>query len=98
MTYKVFWTPEAEDTFNQNILYLQYKWNEAVIENFIAKTEEAIDTIRANPLLFPLINKKKRVHKCLVVRQVSLYYRVVENRIYLITFWNNYQDPDKLTI
>jgi hypothetical protein len=96
MSYKVFWTSEAEATFNQNILYLEYQWTEAVIENFIQKTEEAINTISANPLLYPLVNKKKGIHKCLVVKQVSLYYKVVENRIYLITFWNNFQGPEKL--
>jgi len=30
MTYKVYWTPEAEKTFDQNILYLKEEWNQAV--------------------------------------------------------------------
>jgi len=98
MNYKVFWTKEAEDTFNQNILFLGYQWGETVIENFINKTDSAIKTIKENPLLFPVINKKKAIHKCLVVKQVSLYYVVKENRIDLITFWNNYQNPQKLKL
>jgi hypothetical protein len=98
MSYKVFWTTEAEETFNQNILYLEYEWTEVVIENFINRTEEAISSIRANPLLYPVINKNKNIHKCLVVKQVSLYYRVIASEIYLITFWNNYQNPAKLKI
>ncbi|MDB5282280.1 MAG: hypothetical protein JWO06_1355 [Bacteroidota bacterium] len=69
MIYKVFWTPEAEATLNQNILYLEYEWTDSVIEDFINKTEEAINTVKANPLLYPLINKKKGIHKCLVVKQ-----------------------------
>lgn len=98
MSYKVFWTTEAEQTFNQNILYLEYEWTEAVIENFISKTDEAITIIKENPLLFPSVNKRKGIHKCLVVKQVSLYYKVIDSSIYLITFWNNYQDPKKLKI
>lgn len=35
MSYKLFWTEEAEQTFNQNILYFEYEWTESVIENFI---------------------------------------------------------------
>jgi hypothetical protein len=98
MNYKVFWSQEAEETFKQNILYLEYEWTEAVIENFINRTEDSINTIRANPLLFPKINKKKNIHKCLVVKQVSLYYVIEGNSINLLTFWNNYQNPKKLKI
>jgi hypothetical protein len=72
MSYKVFWTEEAEQTFNQNTLYLEYEWTEVVIENFINKCDEAINTITANPLLFPFVNKEKGIHKCLVVKQISL--------------------------
>ncbi len=98
MSYKVLWTSEAEQTFNQNILYLEYEWTEVVIENFINKAEESISTIKANPLLFPVVSKKKGIHKCLVVKQVSLYYKVVGKNIYLLTFWNNYQNPDRLKV
>ena len=95
---KGFWTKEAEDTFNQNIAYLEEEWSKAVIENFIDKTEEAIAVIEKHPLVFPTVNKKKGIHKCLVVKQVSLYYRVLENRIDLLTFWNNYQNPKRLKL
>ena len=95
---KVFWTTEAEETFNQNISYLEEEWNAAVIENFIYKTEEAINAIAQHPFIFPSINKRKQIHKCLVVKQVSVYYQILENRIDLLTFWNNYQNPKKLKL
>ena len=98
MSYKVFWTPEAEEKFNENISYLESEWTESVIDNFINKTEDALKIICSNPRAFPAINKKKGVHKCLLVKQVSLYYRIVEQRVELITFWNNYQDPNKLQL
>ena len=98
MSYKVFWTPEAEEKFNENISYLESEWTESVIDNFINKTEDALKIICSTPRAFPAINKKKGVHKCLLVKQVSLYYRIVEQRVELITFWNNYQDPNKLQL
>ncbi len=98
MNYKVYWTTEAEETFNKNITYLEQEWTETVIEGFINKTEEIINTIQANPLLYPVVNKRKGIHKCLIVKQVSLYYRITENRLELLTFWNNYQNPMKLKL
>ena len=95
---QVIWTPEAEATFNQNIAYLQQEWNDKVIERFIDKTDKLIILISEQPLLFPFAHKKKSIRKCLVVKQVSLYYRVQKDTVYLITFWNNYQHPHKLKL
>ena len=95
---RVIWTEEAEVSFNQNISYLEEEWNESVIENFLDKTDEVIMTISKHPLAYPLVDSKEGIHKCLVVRQVSLYYVVLEDRIDLITFWNNYQDPKRLKL
>ncbi len=95
---KVLWSEEAKETFNQNILYLEKEWSQSVIDNFLDKTDEAISTISKHPLLFPVVSKENRVHKCLVVTQISLYYRIVKNEIHLITFWNNYQNPKKLKL
>ncbi|HLP52396.1 MAG TPA: hypothetical protein VK154_16020 [Chitinophagales bacterium] len=93
---KVFWTAEAEESFSQNITYLEENWNEEVIGKFIGKTEEAISTITKHPTLYPIINKQKGIHKCLVVKQIALYYRVHNNRIDLLTFWNTFQNPKRL--
>lgn len=95
---KIVWTQEAENTFMQNIAFLETEWNERVIANFIDKTEEALHIISLHPHIFPLANKKKGVRKCSVVKQVSLYYKVIGNAIYLVTFWNNYQTPSKLKL
>ena len=98
MSLKVFWTEEAELTFNNNIDYLIENWSIEVVDRFINKTEEAIALILAHPELHPVINKKKHIHKCIVVKQISLYYTITGNRIDLLTFWNNYQRPGKLKL
>jgi plasmid stabilization system protein ParE len=95
---KVIWSPEAEATFDQNISYLKENWSYAVIESFFHKTENAISLISKQPLMFPVVNKKKRIHKCVVVKQVSLYYRVTKTHISLLTFWNSYQNPEMLKL
>lgn len=96
MSLKVFWTEEAEETFIQNITYLEENWNRAVIENFVQKTEAAILLISKHPSLYPVISKKRRIHKCIIVKQVSLYYKLLDTQIELLAFWNNYQNPKKL--
>jgi hypothetical protein len=69
----VVWTLDAFDTFQQNLDYLSEEWSQSVIENFIQKTNEAIETIERNPLLYPISHKRKKVRKCPVVKQISLF-------------------------
>jgi len=95
---KVVWTTDAKDSYEQNIAYLANEWNEAVIENFIEKIEEAVSHIQKNPSLYPFYNKRKKVRKCVVVKQISLYYRSTETHIEILLCWNNYQDPKKLKL
>ncbi|HEY5824919.1 MAG TPA: type II toxin-antitoxin system RelE/ParE family toxin [Cyclobacteriaceae bacterium] len=94
---KIIWTPEARETFLSNVDYLLVEWGESVTSDFIDRVDEVILRIQANPELYPLISKEKLLHRCVVVRQITLFYRVVSTeRIDLITFWNSYQNPERL--
>jgi len=55
----VVWTAEAEDSFSQNLIYLEQEWNQTVIKNFIDKTIEAIASIENYLRLYPFVSKKK---------------------------------------
>jgi len=37
-------------------------------------------------------------YKCVVLKQVSLFYRVKTNSIELLVFWDNRQEPSKLRL
>jgi len=41
------------------------------IAKFIDQTDVSINSIKANPALYPTVNKEKQIHKCLIVKQVS---------------------------
>jgi len=93
------WTPEAERTFSQNLEYLVYRWNNQVITDFINKVDDSLQIIALNPYAFPAHNAALDIHKCVITPQITVYYRIVNNDfIDLLTFWNNYQDPEKLKI
>ncbi|HEY6436992.1 MAG TPA: type II toxin-antitoxin system RelE/ParE family toxin [Ignavibacteriaceae bacterium] len=96
---KVFWTPEASETFNSNIDYLLIEWGESVASDFLNRVDDVVESIRLNPKIYPLINKNNQIRRCVVVKQITLYYRVVSfEQIDLLTFWNNYQNPEFLKL
>lgn len=95
MQYVVVWSPVAEITYAQVLEYLDEHWTVKEIAAFIKRTDEVIAHITNNPLLYSR-SLKSDTHKCVVVKQVSLFYRVKSNQIELLIFWDNRLDPDKL--
>jgi len=95
----IIWTPEAKQTFNSNIEYLINEWGDQVASDFLDRVDEVISKIKSNPNLFPVINEIDSIHRCVVVKQITLYYRIIsKDEIYLMTFWNNYQNPEFLRL
>ncbi|RXF72589.1 type II toxin-antitoxin system RelE/ParE family toxin [Arcticibacter tournemirensis] len=97
MSYSITWSPTARITYYQVLEYLDERWTIKEIEAFISRTEEVINYICDNPLLYPY-SKESDIHKCVVVKQVRLFYRVRTDNIELLVFWDNRQDPVKLLL
>ena len=96
---KINWTSESEKTFNQNLEYLGKEWDAVVINRFLNRVEEVLEKLKSNPRLYPLHGSSANIHKCIIHERIILYYKVVsEETIDLLTFWNTYQDPDKLKV
>lgn len=98
MIRNVIWTPEATETFNDNLDYLEKEWSLEVCDQFTERVYTVILKISQNPKLYACVDKKTNLFRSVVTKQISLFYRVRENRIYLISFWNNYQDPERMPI
>jgi plasmid stabilization system protein ParE len=96
---KVIWTPEASETFNSNVDYLLIEWGDQITSDFLDRVEEVVESIKSNPNIYPIVNKNDQVHRCVVVKQITLYYRVISpERIDLLTFWNNFRNPESLKL
>ncbi len=100
MSFLVLWSDKAKLTYIEIIEYLDYKWTQKEIHYFISRTEEIINTIITNPYLFKQYKSDAFIRQAIVHETVSLIYQIAEDQktIYLITFWGNRQNPDKLKI
>jgi len=52
--------------------------------------------IQQNPDLFLKSKLKNGLPKCVVTRQTSVYYSFNKFKIYILTVFDNRQDPDSL--
>jgi plasmid stabilization system protein ParE len=90
---KVKWSLRSENDFIFILDYLQSKWSSKVALEFIDRVEKMIGLIQENPELFPASNAKKNVRKCVLRKQVSLYFRIHNEQIELITFFDSRRNP-----
>lgn len=97
MTFTVEWTKESELTFNRVVTEIREKWTEKEVENFIARAEQVIEHLSKNPGMYPY-SKKRSIHRAVISKQTSLYYhaRLTENKIILLSFEDNRQNPSKI--
>ena len=97
MSYSLSWTTRAEETFNKNIEYLELEWSNSVLNKFLDRVEYTLENISDNPYLYPLHNSSKDIRRCIINGRIILYFRIIDdNTIDLITFFNTWQNPDKL--
>lgn len=94
MVKEVRWTIESIRTFDKIIRYLENKWTEKEIENFIKATESIVTYISENLQMFRKTNKKN-IHEALVTPNNLLIYKNYSSHIDLITFWDTRKNPRK---
>jgi plasmid stabilization system protein ParE len=92
---ELVWTEEAENTYKKITDDILSKWSINELISFMDKTDEIIDLITQHNEV-GMVYKKTVYRQFLITKQVYLFYRLEYQKIYLITFWNNRQDPINL--
>ncbi len=95
MALKIYWTKRAEKSFENIIDFLLEKWNEKVAENFTKKVFDFLNILSEFPEIGSIENSEKEIRGFNIIKQVILFYRIKENKIILLKFFNNRQHPEK---
>ena len=59
--------------------------------NFINKIDFSLNLLAKETVLF-VKSDYPNVYKMVVIKQITIYYSIENETIYLLRFWNNYQD------
>lgn len=97
MNYSVIWSPQSKESFENNIQRLLETWNEKEVSDFIDRVEEVLHLISKHPKIFRYLPGQD-AYRCVIVKPVSLFYRLRNGQVELLTFWDNRMDPEKLNI
>ena len=91
------WTLLANEDYFKNIEYLEIYWSEKEVLYFINEVSFCIDLLTKGNVNF-IKSDFDNVYKMVVIKQIILYYSIINDAIYLMRFWNNQQDLQNFKI
>lgn len=92
--YKIHWTPNALDELAQTIEYLRNNFTEKEISKLALKIEEIVQLISQNPEIFQK-SEIQNIYRVPILKFNTMYYRVKDKRIEILSFFSNRQNLDK---
>ena len=95
MAKPVIWSPLSENDLEKILEYLLKNWSKQVILRFLDEIEKLIEQIANHPKQFPLVNKKRKVRKCVISKHNTIFYREHKGAIELLRIFDNRQNPQK---
>lgn len=90
--YNILWTDYALEELEQTIRYLEINFTEKEIKKLAKKLESVLELISINPLIFPK-SENQEIFKITLFKFNTLYYRIIENDVEILSFFSNRQNP-----
>lgn len=78
--------------------YLEAEWSEKVKSNFIHELDKSLLQACKYPLSYEKSQLKSGLHRCVVNKQTTLYYKFDSKKIYVVTIFDTRQHPKKLNL
>lgn len=97
MSLEVAWSPEANQDLWAQIDHLLNEWTEQEAKDFMDRVTYFTEIISNYPRAFQMTDHKD-VHFVPIVPQVTMFYRVLENKVEILRLWSNPQDPHQLSL
>lgn len=93
---KVDVTKTALKKFQQIVKYLVEEWGETVGIQFEKRTKNFLDLLADFPEIGIVVNPEKKIRAFQLTKLTRIYYRIKEDRIVILTFFDVRQDPNRI--
>lgn len=92
MNRVLIWSDLADEDIDEILEHLSKKWGATSVANFLNRIEESLKAVLSDPETYMVVDANRKIHKFQLNKHVTLYYRVTDTTIDLITFWRNKKD------
>lgn len=94
----VEWSREAQANLDSIITYLEneWKWTEKEVRNFSERLEKQLPVILETPGVYKNSLRKPGLRECQITKHNTLFYTYDDQTLYIVTVFDNRQDPERL--
>ncbi len=100
MVYKVLLTDRALKDLSQTVAYLLKEWTIKEADSFLNELERVKKLLITDPFIFAEFDKSKTIHSVILTKHNRLYYQINTSKktVYILTIFNVFQDPEKVSL
>ena len=95
MALTIYWSKRADSKFDSIIEFIHDEWGEVVTKAFVKKVYDFLDILEEFPEIGTLENKERNIRGFVIVRQLTLFYKIQDNKIILLNFFDNRMNPKR---
>ena len=95
MALKIYWSKRADTKFDNILDYLNTEWGEVVTSAFVKKVYDFLDILIEFPEIGSVENSNRNIRGFVIVKQITIFYKVYKNQIILLNFFDNHQSSKK---
>ena len=91
----VLWTLQSLKNASSIKIFLEKYFTEKEIQRFYSLLIAFETAVKTFPKLYPHTNKKAKIRRAVLSREVSAFYRIIDNRIEVLAILDNRCDLSK---
>ena len=96
MKREIIFSKNAEKSLIDLLEYLELKWSIKVKDKFISKLDKSIYLIQKEPEIFTKSQINKNIYKCVLNKQITIFYRFNTEEIQILSLFDTRQNPTKI--
>lgn len=89
---KVVFSAEAKKQLELLVAYLETEWSVSARDRFLKQLRQSVAVIKKLPNAYPTSERFADARRCVVVPQVSLFYRVDDEVVIILALLDNRMD------
>lgn len=93
---EIFLSPLAERKIQLQLDYLEAEWSKSVKDDYLSLLVKKFELISNHPESCHKLKEFPSVHKCVVAKHTSFFYRIKNKEIEIITLIDNRQNPEEV--
>ncbi len=95
MANTLIWSDRALEEYDKLQEYLYEEWGEEITQRVINEIDQTVSRIQNSPEHFPIFFKAKKIRRCVAFPQTSIFFKANQDRIEIISIFDNRQNPKK---